>query len=166
MKTFSLKSSEVNHRWVVIDASSAPLGRVATVIARRLTGKYKPTYTPHIDDGDYVVVINTDKVILTGDKAQAKRYYSHSGFPGAIKERSFEETLAKDSRKVVEHAVAGMIPRNKLHALRMARLRLFTGEEHSHAPQKPVKIEVKPATKSATKTSKQTTNNKEVLETK
>lgn len=145
MKTFSLKASDVDHKWVIIDASSAPLGRVATVIARRLTGKYKPTYTPHIDDGDYVVVINADSVVFTGDKETAKKYYSHSGFPGGIKERSLAEARVKDATKIVEHAVAGMIPRNKLHAVRMTRLRVFSGADHTHAPQKPMKVEVSSA---------------------
>lgn len=143
MKTFSLKASEVDHKWVVIDAASAPLGRVATVIAQRLTGKYKPTYTPSMDDGDYVVVINANNVVLTGNKETAKVYYSYSGFPSGLKERTAKEAREKDAAKMVEHAVAGMIPRNKLHAERMKRLRVFTGSEHDHTAQKPTKVEVK-----------------------
>ncbi len=143
MKTYSQKASEVNHKWIIIDASSAPLGRVATLIATRLTGKYKPTYTPSMDDGDYVVVINAEKAVLTGDKETSKIYYSYSGFPSGLKERTVAEERVKDARKIVQRAVAGMLPRNKLHAERLKRLRIFTGEEHTHAPQKPVKVEVK-----------------------
>ncbi len=143
MKTYSMKASAVNRQWVVIDAAAAPLGRVATVIATRLTGKYKPTYTPNIDDGDYVVVINAAQAVLTGNKEQDKVYYSHSGFPGGIKERTAKEARNINAAQIVEHAVAGMLPRNKLHAERMKRLRVFDGPEHTHAPQKPVTVEVK-----------------------
>ena len=143
MKTYSQKASDVNHKWVIIDASSAPLGRVATLIATRLVGKYKPTYTPSMDDGDYVVVINAEKAVLTGNKESDKVYYSYSGFPSGLKERTVAEARVKDARQIVERAVAGMIPRNKLHAERMKRLRVFNGEDHTHAPQKPVKVEVK-----------------------
>ncbi|MGB3023487.1 MAG: 50S ribosomal protein L13 [Candidatus Saccharimonadales bacterium] len=143
MKTYSMKASEVSHKWVVIDASSAPLGRVATVIATRLMGKYKPTYTPHMDDGDYVVVVNADRVVVTGNKEQNKTYYSYSGFPSGLKETSLADMRKQNSPALIEKAVAGMIPHNKLHAERMKRLRVFAGEEHTHAPQKPVKVEVK-----------------------
>ena len=143
MKTYSQKASDVNHNWIVIDASTAPLGRVATVIAQRLTGKYKPTYTPSMDDGDYVVVINAKDVVFTGNKETAKVYYSYSGFPSGLKERTVAESRVKDATKMVEHAVAGMIPKNKLHAERMKRLRVFAGSEHDHAAQQPTKVEVK-----------------------
>lgn len=145
MKTFSLKAADVHHQWVIVDASEAPLGRLATVIASRLTGKYKPTYTPHMDDGDYVVVINADAVVLTGNKEASKTYYSHSGFPGGIKSKTAAEARQTDARQIVEHAVAGMIPRNKLHSQRMKRLRVFTGAEHGHTAQKPTSISVKGA---------------------
>jgi large subunit ribosomal protein L13 len=142
-KTFSLKSSDIKRNWVLVDASEAPLGRIATVIAQRLVGKYKPTYTPHIDDGDYVVVINSDKLIVTGDKERAKTYYRHSGYPGNLKSATLAEAKEKDSTKVVTAAVKGMLPKNKLAAQRLARLRVFTGEEHTHDAQKPQKIGVK-----------------------
>lgn len=142
-KTYSQKASEVSHKWILVDASEAPLGRVATLIATRLTGKYKPTYTPSMDDGDYVVVINADKLILTGNKAESKVYYRHSGFPGGIKERSIKEVKELDSSAAIVAAVKGMLPRNKQLAVRLARLRVFTGEAHDHAPQQPVKVEVK-----------------------
>ncbi len=143
MKTFSLKQADISRKWVLVDASEAPLGRIATFVATRLTGKYKPTFTAHIDDGDYVVVINADKLVVTGDKEDQKMYYRHSGFPGGIKERTLKEVRAIDVTKVVEKAVKGMIPKNKLSPDRMARLRVFAGTEHTHGPQKPVKLEVK-----------------------
>lgn len=143
MKTYSQKASEVSHKWTLVDASEAPLGRVATLIATRLTGKYKPTYTPSMDDGDYVVVINADKLILTGNKAESKVYYRHSGFPGGIKERTIKEVKELDSSAAIVAAVKGMLPRNKQLAVRLARLRVFTGEAHEHTAQQPVKVEVK-----------------------
>jgi len=143
MKTFSLKAGDVDHKWVIIDASSAPLGRLATVIATRLTGKYKPTFTPSMDDGDYVVVINADSLIVTGDKEEQKIYYRHSGFPGGIKQRTLSEQKELNSIAIIEKAVKGMIPKNKLAPIRMQRLRVFTGSEHTHAAQKPKKVEVK-----------------------
>jgi large subunit ribosomal protein L13 len=142
-KTFSLKSSDVKRNWVLIDASEAPLGRVATVIAGRLIGKYKPTYTPHIDDGDFVVVVNADKLIVTGNKEIAKTYYRHSGYPGGIKSASLAEARAKNSSKVIADAVKGMLPKNKLSADRMGRLKVFADESHTHEAQKPRKIGVK-----------------------
>lgn len=143
MKTYSQKASEVSRVWVIVDAAEAPIGRLATVIATRLIGKYKPTYTPHIDDGDYVVVINAEKAVATGNKEVAKTYYRHTEYPGGIKQRTLAETRALDPTKIVTAAVKGMLPRNKLAAERLKRLRVFPGEAHTHAPQKPVKLEVK-----------------------
>jgi large subunit ribosomal protein L13 len=143
MKTYSKKASEVNRGWTLIDASEAPLGRIATVIATRLTGKYKPTFTPNIDDGDYVVVINAEKLIVTGDKETAKTYYNYSGFPGGMKTTSLADVRKTDASKAVIAAVKGMLPKNKLAADRLGRLRVFNGEAHSHEAQKPVKVEVK-----------------------
>lgn len=142
-KTYSAKPSDVTRRWILIDASEAPLGRIATEIAAYLTGKNKPIYTPHIDCGDFVVVTNASKLVVTGNKLQDKKYYSHSGFPGGVKETSLEAKLAKDPASVIEHAVKGMIPKNKLAAERMARLRVFATEEHAHSAQKPEKVSVK-----------------------
>lgn len=142
-KTFSLKSSQVDRKWVVVDASEAPLGRVATLIANRLMGKYKATYTPHIDDGDYVVVINADNLVVTGNKETEKKYYRHSGYPGGIKERSLREAKQLNSAKVITAAVKGMLPKNKLADERLGRLRVFAAEQHAHEAQKPVKIGVK-----------------------
>lgn len=142
MKTFSLKTAEVSRQWVVIDAAAAPLGRVASLIATRLTGKYKPTFTPHIDDGDFVVVVNAAQLVVTGDKEVAKTYYRHSGFPGGIKSRSLADVRRAGGSAAVAAAVKGMLPRNKLAAERLKRLRVFEGVEHSHVAQKPTKVEV------------------------
>jgi large subunit ribosomal protein L13 len=142
-KTFSLKSADVARTWIVLDASEAPLGRVATVAARYLIGKSKPTYTPHIDNGDYVIIINASKLIVTGQKTTSKIYYSYSGFPSGLKEASLEEVMAKNPAKAIERAVAGMLPKNKLQAERLKRLKVYAGETHNHEAQKPVKIGVK-----------------------
>lgn len=142
-KTYSQKPSEVTRRWILIDASQAPLGRVATQIATYLTGKYKPSYTPHIDGGDYVVVINAANAVVTGTKETDKSYFRHSGFPGGIKEASLADVRAKHPERIVTEAVKGMVPRNKLATERMGRLRVFAGSEHDHAAQTPEKVEVK-----------------------
>jgi len=141
-KTYSQKQSEVSHRWILIDASSAPLGRVATAVAKYLIGKYKPTYTAHIDNGDYVVVINAKNVVVTGAKETDKKYYRHSGFPGGISEKNLSQMREKFPERIIEEAVKGMIPHNKLAAERLKRLRIFAGEEHTHGAQTPEKVEV------------------------
>ncbi len=142
MKTFTQKPADVSRKWLLVDASEAPLGRVATTVAKYLIGKYKPTYTAHIDGGDYVVVINADKLVVTGNKLEAKMYYRHSGFPGGIKQRSLKDQLSIDSTKVILDAVSGMLPKNKLVEGRLKRLKIYAGAEHAQAPQSPVKIEV------------------------
>lgn len=142
-KTYSQKPSEITRRWILIDASTAPLGRVATTITKHLIGKYKPTYTPHVDAGDYVVVINAAKAVATGDKEIGKKYYRHSGFPGGITESSLAELRVKFPERIIEEAVKGMLPKNKLQAERMKRLRIFKSEEHAHTAQAPEKVEVK-----------------------
>ncbi len=141
-KTYQQKSAEVSRKWVLVDASSAPLGRLATSIAFYLVGKGKPTYTPHIDDGDYVVVINSDKLVVTGKKATDKTYWRHSGYPGSIRDTKLNDQLTKDSTKIIYLAVKGMLPKNKLISQRLKRLKIYTGEEHQHEAQKPVKLEV------------------------
>lgn len=143
MKTFSQKPADVTRRWVLIDATDAPLGRVATEIAKYLIGKYKPTYTPHVDGGDYVVVINAKDAVVTGGKELQKKYYRHSGFPGGISDARLEEVRARHPERIIEAAVKGMVPKNKLAADRMARLRVFAAGEHDHTAQKPEKVEVK-----------------------
>jgi large subunit ribosomal protein L13 len=142
-KTYSQKPSEVNRRWILIDAADAPLGRVSTQIAKYLIGKYKPSYTPHIDGGDYVVVINAANAVVTGDKETGKVYYRHSGFPGGIKDATLAEVRTKHPERIISAAVKGMLPKNKLAAERMKRLRIFAGTEHTHAAQTPEKVEVK-----------------------
>lgn len=142
-KTYSQKAAEVTRKWILIDASEAPLGRIATIITKYLTGKYKPSYTPHIDGGDHVIIINADKLVVTGNKEISKKYYRHTGYPGGIKEASLAEVREKDSTKVITAAVKGMLPSNKLQAERLKRLKVYKDENHAHAAQKPVKVEVK-----------------------
>lgn len=140
MKTYSQKSSEINREWWVIDASTLPLGKLAVVIADKLMGKSKVTYTPHIDNGDYVVVTNAKNIVVTGDKMTKKMYYRHSGYPGGLKELKLHEVLEKDPARVIREAVKGMLPKNKLAADRLSRLRVFEGEEHAHTAQTPKEI--------------------------
>ena len=142
-KTYSQKPSEVTREWFLIDAAEAPLGRVATIIADKLIGKNKPTYPPHIDAGDYVVVINAEKTVVTGNKETGKVYYRHSGFPGGIKDATLAEVREKFPERIIEAAVQGMLPKNKLSAERMGRLKIFAGSEHAHTAQTPKKVEVK-----------------------
>lgn len=143
MKTYSAKPSDVTRKWYVVDASEAPLGRVATKVATLLTGKGKPQFTQHIDTGDYVVVINADKLVVTGDKMQKKMYYRHSGFPGGLKEATLADKMAKDSTEVIVRAVRGMLPVNKLRDDRLKRLKVYAGAEHNHEAQKPEVVSVK-----------------------
>ena len=140
MKTYSQKAKEINREWWVIDASSMPLGKLAVVIADKLMGKSKVTYTPHIDNGDYVVVINAKNLVVTGDKMLQKKYYRHSGYAGGLKELRLEEVIEKDPSRAVVAAVKGMLPKNKLAAERLKRLRVFDGAEHAHAAQNPKEI--------------------------
>lgn len=140
MKTYSQKASEINREWWVIDAASLPLGKLAVVIADKLMGKSKVTYTPHIDNGDYVVVTNAKKLMVTGDKMVQKKYYRHSGYPGGIKELKLEEVIEKDPSRAIREAVKGMLPKNKLMADRLKRLRVFESDEHAHAAQSPKAI--------------------------
>lgn len=142
-RTYSQKPSDVSRRWILIDASEAPLGRVSAQIATYLIGKYKPTYTPHIDGGDYVVVINAKNTVVTGDKETGKIYYRHSGFPGGIKDATLAEVREKYPERIIEAAVKGMLPKNKLSDERMKRLRIFAGSDHTHTAQTPEKVEVK-----------------------
>ena len=140
MKTYSQKASDINREWWVIDASSLPLGKLAVVIADKLMGKSKVTYTPHIDNGDYVVVINAKNIVVTGDKKLQKMYHRHSGFPGGITSLRLEEVIEKNPAVAISEAVKGMLPKNKLADERMKRLRIFDGAEHTHAAQNPKEI--------------------------
>lgn len=140
MKTYSQKGSEIKREWWVIDASTMPLGKLAVVIADKLMGKSKVTYTPHIDNGDYVVVVNAKNLVVTGDKMVDKKYYRHSGFPGGLTELKLEEVIEKDPSVAIAAAVKGMLPKNKLAAERLKRLRVFDGAEHMHTAQNPKEI--------------------------
>ncbi len=146
-KTYSAKPSDVTRTWYVIDASQLPLGRLSTEAAQMLTGKKKPMFTTNIDCGDYVVVINADKLIVTGQKVTDKKYYHHTGFPGGIKERSLGEQQQIDATKVIEKAVRGMLPVNKLRKERLKRLKVYAGAEHQHDAQKPVVLDLKKGAK-------------------
>jgi large subunit ribosomal protein L13 len=142
MKTYSAKPSEVTRSWYVIDASQAPLGRISTEIAQLLTGKKKPMFTSHIDCGDFVIVINTDQLVVTGQKTTDKVYYHHTGFPGGLKERTLVEQQNINSTKIVEKAVRGMLPVNKLRNARLMRLKVYAGSDHGHEAQKPTLLDL------------------------
>jgi large subunit ribosomal protein L13 len=143
MKTYSAKPADVTRKWYVLDATEAPMGRLATRAAKLLIGKDKPQFTKHIDTGDYVVIVNADALVVTGDKMNKKYYYRHSGFPGGLKETSLREVMDKDSTFALMHAVRGMLPVNKLRAERLARLKIYAGPEHDHEAQKPTRISLK-----------------------
>lgn len=136
------KPGEVERSWVLVDAEGQTLGRLATQVAMILRGKNKPQYTPHTDTGDYVVVINADKVQLTGNKAEAKRYYRHSGYLGGLKSESYLEAMEKHPERVIEHAVRGMLPKTTLGRQQFTKLKVYAGPEHPHTAQNPVKIEL------------------------
>ena len=140
MKTYSQKTSEINREWWIIDASTLPLGKLAVVIADKLMGKSKVTYTPHTDNGDYVVVINAKNIVTTGEKMTDKHYYRHSGFPGGLTDLTLQEIIEKDPAVAVKHAFKGMLPTNKLLADRLARLRVFERAEHAHTSPMPKEI--------------------------
>jgi len=142
MRTFSAKPSDVTRRWHLIDASESPVGRIATITAELLLGKGKPSFTKHIDTGDYVVIVNADNLIMTGDKFENKKYYKHSGFPGGLRETKLRHQMEKDSTFVLYNAVRGMLPVNKLRAGRLARLKIYAGVEHNHDAQQPVKYKL------------------------
>ena len=137
MKTFSLKNTEVTRNWVVFDASDRVLGRFATKIADKLRGKDKPTFTPHVDGGDVVVVINAEKVKVTGKKSDQKKYYKHSLYPGWLKEKSYQEVLHNNPERIIENAVKGMLPKNKLGKSMFKKLKVYRGSEHPHESQNP-----------------------------
>jgi large subunit ribosomal protein L13 len=136
-RTFSAKPAEVEHRWFVMDAANRPLGRLATEVARRLRGKHKPEYTPHVDTGDYIVVINAAQVAVTGAKRSQKMYWRHSGYPGGIKGLSFEKMLDKAPQRIIETAVKGMLPKGPLGRAMFRKLKVYAGSEHKHASQQP-----------------------------
>ena len=142
MKTFSAKPAEVHRDWYVVDATGKTLGRLSTEIARRLRGKHKPEYTPHTDTGDYIVVVNAEKIRVTGNKMKDKIYYHHTGYIGNLKSITLEKLLQKAPERVIEKAVKGMMPRGPLGRQMFSKLRVFAGPEHSHAAQQPIPLEV------------------------
>ncbi len=142
MKTFSAKAHEVKRDWYVVDASDKILGRLATEIARRLRGKHKAEYTPHVDTGDYIVVTNAEKVAVTGRKFKEKMYYHHTGFPGGIKSISFEKLQEKNPVRIIELAVKGMLPKNPLGREMYRKLKVYAGNEHPHTAQQPKQLEI------------------------
>jgi len=137
MKTISAKAETVQRSWYVIDAEGQTLGRLATEVARRLRGKHKTEYTPHVDTGDYIVVVNAEKVIVTGRKASDKTYYRHTGHPGGLKEATFTQMIERSPEKVIELAVKGMLPRNPLGRAMYRKLKVYAGQEHPHDAQQP-----------------------------
>ena len=143
MKTYMPKSAEIERKWYVVDAANVPLGRVASQVADILTGKNRTLYTPHVDCGEYVVVINSDKVVLTGNKLTDKKLRWHSGYIGGLKEIEYKALMENDSPRALRVAVKGMLPKNSLGRKQITRLHIYKGEEHEQQAQKPVKVEIK-----------------------
>ncbi|WP_426625122.1 50S ribosomal protein L13 [Leifsonia sp. McL0607] len=136
-RTYTPKAAEIQHDWVVIDATDVVLGRLASHTAALLRGKHKPTFAPHMDSGDFVIIVNADKVALTGQKAAQKKAYRHSGYPGGLKATTYSELLEKNPVRAVEKAVRGMLPKNSLGRAQLRKLKVYTGSEHPHAAQQP-----------------------------
>src|ERR1700712_6106858 len=143
MKTFVANSGSRQRDWYVVDAEGQTLGRLATQIADQLRGKRKPTYTPHVDTGDFVVVVNAEKISVTGNKLADKRYYRHSGYPGGLKSRSLAEMLDRRPEEVIRIAVKGMLPRNRLSRRQITKLKVYAGADHPHAAQQPTPMEIR-----------------------
>ena len=142
MKTFSARPNDIHHNWYMVNASGLCLGRLATEIARRIRGKHKPEFTPHMDTGDYIVVVNADKIRVTGNKAKDKMYYRHSSYPGGLKSASFTKMQAKKPGEVIHLAVKGMLPRGPLGRAMLKKLKVYAGETHPHAGQQPALLEL------------------------
>jgi len=136
-KTFTPKPADLSQEWLVVDAADVPLGRLASEVAQLLRGKHKPTFAPHVDGGDYVVVVNAEKVAISGNKAIDKMYYRHSGFPGGLRELSFAEMQERYPERIIQAAVKGMTPKNRLGRQIMSKLRVYAGPDHPHAAQNP-----------------------------
>ncbi len=141
-KTYVAKATDRDRRWVLIDANGLTLGRLATQIADLLRGKRKPEYTPHVDTGDFVVVINAEKISVSGNKLKEKMYRRHTGYPGGLRERTLEEMLARRPEEVIRQAVRGMLPRNRLARQQITKLKVYAGTDHPHVAQKPTKLEI------------------------
>jgi large subunit ribosomal protein L13 len=142
MKTFSAKPDEVRRDWFLVNADGKTLGRLSTEIARRLRGKHKPEYTPHVDTGDYIVVVNADKIRVTGNKMKDKKYHRYTGYVGNLKTMSLEKLMQETPERALQYAVKGMLPRNPLGRKMFSKLRVFAGPEHTHAAQQPVPLEI------------------------
>jgi large subunit ribosomal protein L13 len=143
MKSYMARPQEVERKWYVVDAEGQTLGRLATEIARILRGKNKPQYTPHVDTGDFVVVVNAEKVVVTGKKAEQKVYRRHSGYPGGLKETSYEQMMERRPTEILRRAVKGMMPKNRLARQQLRKLKIYAGPEHPHAAQNPQRLEVR-----------------------
>ncbi len=142
MKTYSAKPETVQRDWYIVDAADKTLGRLAAGIATRLRGKHKPEYTPHVDTGDYIVVVNVDKIRVTGNKAKGKIYHSHTGYPGGLKSISFEKLMEKAPERTIQNAVKGMLPKGPLGRAMFKKLKVYAGEEHPHAAQQPQDLNI------------------------
>ena len=142
MRTISARAEDVKRDWFLIDAEDKTLGRLATEVARRLRGKHKAIYTPHVDTGDYIVIINAEKVRVTGNKAKDKIYYTHSGYMGGLKQINFQDLIKKAPERVIEKAVKGMLPKNSLGRTMFRKLKVYAGKEHGHAAQQPQALEI------------------------
>ena len=142
MRTYTPKAAEVDKRWHVIDATDVVLGRLASQAAILLRGKHKPTFAPHVDTGDFVVIVNADKVALTGNKREQKKAYRHSGYPGGLRAVSYTELLEKNPERAVEKAIRGMLPKNTLGRAQLSKLKVYRGPEHPHQAQKPQPYEI------------------------
>ena len=142
MKTYTAKPETVERDWFIVDAENKTLGRLSTEIARRLRGKHKPEYTPHVDTGDYIIVINADKVYVSGNKKTDKMYHHHTGYPGGLKSISFEKLIEKAPERVIETAVKGMLPKNPLGRAMYKKMKVYAGSEHPHTAQQPKTLEI------------------------
>ena len=149
MRTYSPKASEITRKWYVIDAQDLVLGRLSTEAARLLRGKHKPTFAPHIDTGDHVIIINAEKVVLTSDKAEKKMVYRHSGYPGGLKSRTFADAQARKPEDAVRRAIRGMIPKNRLGAQMLTKLKVYAGPNHPHSAQMPEPFDIPAARRTA-----------------
>ena len=149
MPTYSPKASEITRRWYVVDADGLVLGRMSTEVARILRGKHKPTFAPHMDTGDHVIIINADKVVLTAGKAEKKKVYRHSGYPGGLIEQTYAQALARKPADAVRRTIRGMLPKNRLGAQQLSKLKVYAGPTHPHAAQQPEPLEIAGARRTA-----------------
>lgn len=151
-KTYSLKAGDIERRWFVVDADGKTLGRLSSDVAHVLRGKHKPAFTPHMDNGDYVVIVNAEKIRVTGKRAEQKKYYSHSGYPGGLKTRNYKDVLQNHPRRILEHSIRGMLPHNVLGDAMYRKLKVYAGPKHPHQGQIPHNLDdiMQPATRHAT----------------